>query len=274
MKQESLPQVVATGIYDSRIAAKNKTVSKNRKTAMFEIELITESGGISYIDNDVHKIEPNLIICAKPGQIRHTKFPFRCYYIHLMVDEGMLSNALSALPDFMTVSDPTPYVEIFTQLRALFDSPEQADAIKLHSLVLDLTYRLSIGAREYRQRTVASRKRHKTIEAAIKYINENLSSDLSLDTVSQALSFSPIHFHNFFKSATGKTLRDYVEGSRIKKAAELLLTTELTLTDIATRCGFSSQSYFSFVFKRRMGITPREYVRQINAQYEQGGGLP
>ena len=116
---------------------------------------------------------------------------------------------------------------------------------------------------------MVSRKRHKTIESAIKHINNNLSADLSLETVSQAMSFSPIHFHNFFKSATGKTLREYVEGIRIKKAAELLLTTELTLTDIATRCGFSSQSYFSFVFKRRMGITPREYVRRINAQYDQ-----
>jgi len=274
MKQNPLPQVVVTGIFDSRIAAKNKAVSKNRKTAMFEIELVTEAGGISYIDDDTHKIMPNLIICAKPGQIRHTKFPFRCHYIHLMVDEGMVCHALSALPDYMTVSDPAPYVEIFTQLRELFDSPEEADTIKLYSLILDLTYRLNLCARERRQRTVVSRKRYKTIESTIKYINSNLSSDLSLERVSQAMSFSPIHFHNFFKSATGKTLREYVEDSRMKKAAELLLTTELTLTDIAVRCGFSSQSYFSYAFKRRMGKTPREYVRQVNAQYEQSKQPP
>ena len=68
-----LPNLVAAGIYDSRIATKNIAISKNRKTTMFEIELPMESGGISYIDNEARKIEPNLIICAKPGQIRHTK---------------------------------------------------------------------------------------------------------------------------------------------------------------------------------------------------------
>ena len=269
MKTNPLPQVVATGIYDSRIVAGNKTISKNRKTAMFEIELAIELGGISYIDSDARNIEPNLIICAKPGQIRHTKFPFRCHYIHLIAEEGLVFRTLSALPDYMTVSDPATYVVLFAHLRELFDSPEEADTLKLHSLILELAYRLSLEAKKYRQKTVSGGKRHKTVETAIQYINSNLSSDLSLNTVASTLSFSPIHFHNFFKSATGKTLREYVEACRIKKAAELLLTTELTLTDIATRCGFSSQSYFSFVFKRHTGLTPREYVRQTNARYEQ-----
>lgn len=79
---------------------------------------------------------------------------------------------------------------------------------------------------------------------------------------------SPIHFHNCFKSAVGKTLHEYVEEQRIKVAVNLLLTTDLTLTQIAFQCGFSSQSYFSYVFKRKMQTTPRKYVEQLNNLYE------
>ena len=77
-----------------------------------------------------------------------------------------------------------------------------------------------------------------------------------------------MRFHNSFKKAVGPTLREYVEEQRIKKAITLLTATHLTLTQIAFECGFSSQSYFSFVFKRRTGKTPRQYANEINKLYE------
>ena len=64
------------------------------------------------------------------------------------------------------------------------------------------------------------------------------------------------------------TLRDYVEQQRIKKATELLTVGEKTLTEIAYECGFSSQSYFSYAFKRRMKIPPRGYAKKIAEDYE------
>jgi AraC-like DNA-binding protein len=106
------------------------------------------------------------------------------------------------------------------------------------------------------------------IDKALKYIKENLTENLSLQTVADHVMLSPIHFHNCFKSAVGKTLHEYVEEQRIKVAVNLLLTTDLTLTQIAFQCGFSSQSYFSYVFKRKMKMTPRKYVEQLNNMYE------
>ena len=70
--QLQLPEIVSIGIYNAEIAHKRKTITENRKTTMFEIELPIENGGYSYIDKDSQKITPNLLICAKPGQIRHT----------------------------------------------------------------------------------------------------------------------------------------------------------------------------------------------------------
>ena len=63
-------------------------------------------------------------------------------------------------------------------------------------------------------------------------------------------------------------LREYVEDRRIRKAVNLLIETDLTLAEIAYECGFSSQSYFSYAFKKKMGLTPREYAKEIYNRYD------
>ena len=64
--------IVAAGIYNSRIAVRDKAITKNRKTTMLEIETPIGKGGISYINSEERHIVPDIVICSKPGQIRHT----------------------------------------------------------------------------------------------------------------------------------------------------------------------------------------------------------
>ena len=106
------------------------------------------------------------------------------------------------------------------------------------------------------------------IEKSIRYIKDNLTADLSLNSVARVTSFSPIYFHNCFKRSTGKSLREFVEEARIQKSVNLLISTDMNLSEIAYECGFSSQSYFSYAFKRKMKMTPREYVKSIYQKYE------
>lgn len=106
------------------------------------------------------------------------------------------------------------------------------------------------------------------IEESISYIQANLSGALNLDTLAERFNFSKIYFHKLFKASTGKNLREYIEEQRIKKATELLTSSDKTLTEIAYECGFSSQSYFSYAFKRKTKLTPREYAKMIHSKYE------
>ena len=62
---------------------------------------MTADSGMIYIDKDSQKITPNLLICAKPGQIRHTKLPFKCYYIHMIVSKGTLYDTLMSIPNYI-----------------------------------------------------------------------------------------------------------------------------------------------------------------------------
>ena len=102
----------------------------------------------------------------------------------------------------------------------------------------------------------------------IESIKNNLTEDLSLERLSAEAKFTPTYFHRLFKASTGKPLRDYIEEQRIKKAVNLLISTDKTLTEIAYDCGFSSQSYFSYAFKRKMKIPPREYAKSLQKEYD------
>ena len=132
--------------------------------------------------------------------------------------------------------------------------------------MLELIYMLCDHAAKQGLSTKSNNK--EMIEKVVALIKNDLSADFSLEEVAKYTSFSPIHFHNCFKRSTGKTLREFVEEQRIRKAANLLISTDLTLSEIALECGFSSQSYFSYVFKRKMKMTPREYEKLINRRYE------
>ena len=268
MKSIILPDIIATGIYNAQIAYKNKALTPNRKTTMFEIELPIGRGGASTINDKAHQISEDLVICAKPGELRHTKLPFKCYYVHLIVNEGQLYDMLSSLPDFIELEDTKEIRDIFVSICERGNTHTTEEEVLIQSLILKLIYTLhrSVAATKNDYRPKPNNRL--VIEQTVAYIKDHISEELSLTALSGIISFSPIYFHKLFKTATGKTLHEYIEEQRIKRAIELLISTGKTLTEIAYECGFSSQSYFSYAFKRRMNCTPREYVKKVQEGYE------
>jgi AraC family transcriptional regulator len=76
--------------------------------------------------------------------------------------------------------------------------------------------------------------------------------------IAGAINLSPTYFASLFKRATGLSLHQYVIQQRVERAKLLLLTTDLTSTDIALQVGFSSQSHLTQHFKRLTRITPKQ----------------
>lgn len=264
----TLPKIVSIGVYSFQKAHPKIKVSKKRRTEMFEIELPVCNGGTSFIDETMWQIMPNTVICAKPGQIRNTMAPYECYYIHMIVSDDSMRDVLMNIPNHTVVENPEYYQKIFTDLTSYYDTAVTQDEIILHSRILELIHSLSHEARAASNSVHNGGFKSVEIEKSLQYIQENLTEKLTLRKMAEVMSFSPVYFHNCFQTAVGKTLREYVEEQRIKRAAHLLITTEMTLTAIAYKCGFSSQSYFILVFKRRMGITPRQYVKKHLIRYE------
>jgi AraC-like DNA-binding protein len=97
------------------------------------------------------------------------------------------------------------------------------------------------------------------VQKAIMLIDYDLSAPLTLSTIATAQGLSEGYLAKVFKKETGKTVCEYVRDKRMKHAEHLLSTTRLQIQTIALHCGFVDLQYFSRLFKRHVGKTPKEY---------------
>ena len=96
---------------------------------------------------------------------------------------------------------------------------------------------------------------YKTME----YIKSNYTQKLTLDEISNHIYLSRSYLSSVFKKETGGNLTTYINHIRIEKSKKLLLDRSVSLADIAGLCGFDDQSYFSKVFKKDVGVSPKKY---------------
>ncbi len=100
----------------------------------------------------------------------------------------------------------------------------------------------------------------KVILEAKQYIQEHYQNpDLSVEAMCRQLHMSPAYFSTVFKKETGQTYIAYLTEVRLEKAVELLNTTKDKTYVIAQKVGYQEQNYFSYVFKKRFGVSPTRY---------------
>ncbi|MDO4321309.1 MAG: AraC family transcriptional regulator [Lachnospiraceae bacterium] len=97
------------------------------------------------------------------------------------------------------------------------------------------------------------------IQKVINQINLNLASDLGLKTLSEMFNISAGYLSTLFKKETGMTLTDYVNKKRVEHAIFLLNTTHLQIQVVASYCGIQDINYFTRIFKKFCGMTPKKY---------------
>ncbi len=100
------------------------------------------------------------------------------------------------------------------------------------------------------------------MERAMKYIDEHLSDALTLEDVAAYAGYSRSYFSSLFTSLNGLSPWDYITIKRINLSRNLLLSTDLPITEIAERCGYSSLSNFNRHFRRLCGTSPKKYAQE------------
>jgi AraC family transcriptional regulator len=94
------------------------------------------------------------------------------------------------------------------------------------------------------------------------FLAQNLAQDVDLNAIAAHASLSPYYFTRQFTAMVGMPPYRYLISLRIKRAAELLLESDLTVTQILHRVGFHSPSHFTTTFRRHMGMSPTDYRRR------------
>ncbi len=138
--------------------------------------------------------------------------------------------------------------DYLTQVNAL------ADAEQIRSWFLEKMIALASGIRDRNEEQSES-----TVKRAQKYIQENYQSDISLDEVSREVNVSPYYFSKLFKEEVGENFIEYLTALRISKAKEYLKDPSLPIREAGSLSGYADSNYFSRIFKKQTGMTPREY---------------
>lgn len=97
------------------------------------------------------------------------------------------------------------------------------------------------------------------------FIAEYFDSPLTLRTAASEAFLSPFHYHRLFVRAFKETPHDFMTRIRIEQAKKLLLTTDMTVTEVCFEVGYSSVGNFCTLFKQVVGCSPREF--RINLRF-------
>ena len=148
---------------------------------------------------------------------------------------------------------------------------EYQSAKRYYELMLraDLLKLLAITIREAAKQTGQLKDEDEKVEqfrelmtGAIQYVHDHYAEDLRLEMICKKFTISKSYFCQLFKRFTGKTYGDYIIDYRLQKAAEMLLNSDMTVTDISYGAGFNDLAYFSRVFKRHTGVTPSDFKKK------------
>ena len=138
----------------------------------------------------------------------------------------------------------------------LFSLPAPKDVFSWKSVL----YALCAQVCEQCELQPSSHKNNHLIERVIEYISQNLDGTLRLEQLAENLGYSYHYLSNCIKDNFGMNFCTLVNQYRVDLAASLLRTTDLTITEVAARSGFSTIRSFNRAFKNSQGITPSEFV--------------
>ena len=134
---------------------------------------------------------------------------------------------------------------------------ESPNIFQLKSIVLNMINDLQI------QLAHSVRKYSSFIEESLNYIKEHLEDDLSLEQIAQHVHVNKSYFSRTFKKECGDSVISYITNLRINKAKELLATSNLKTFEISETVGIHDPAYFSVIFKKNTGMSPKAYRDQF-----------
>jgi len=249
--------------------------------SFFEICYVLEGSG-EYTDDGVdYPLQDGTLFCSKPGvwhQIRSEQ-GLTLFFVAFEVDESQTSEAYARA--FRSLAhrgkieaekeDSRITAQIWQTIFNLTESKQPISKDMLQHLVLSLFLSFLNGfsfAPDLNSDALNDdTEEHRLLKRAKLYIEDNLSSSLRIEYVSQELGISSRHLSRLFHSQLGQTFVHYVQERRVQKAKDWLLNSDIAIKDIAERAGFESVHYFTRVFTRKLGVAPAKFRK---AQFTDG----
>jgi len=216
------------------------------------------------------RAEKNLRTALLSGDIEYTRRATKDFFLELINWVQEINGVKSGVIKLLVVlarkcqQNGVP-VEDF--LSGTLELCRKADRTQTYAQIRDF---LEDGVR-YLERRVIWHKNETcyAVEVLKEYIQSNYSQSLKLEELARLVHFSPGYLVRIFSRVTGSTPYEYLILTRIEKARELLLNTNLSLGEIAEIIGFQDTGHFITTFKKRTGLTPQKYISCPNKEFRE-----
>lgn len=235
----------------------------------YEFILPSDPMPFTRVDDRCVSLNANNILSLNPGQIHG---PLGKMHIKTLmathVDKQFLNDIafqLFSIKEFEFKNEPLVYNEEVKKIMLQFLDEARFHQVG-HQFILEcLSTQLVVNILRlerdcsYEELAFKSSVRD-NIYKVIQFLNENYNSnDYSTKEIAAIANLSCYHFIRAFKNEIGKTPYEYLIDIKLEKAKQMLRNKNYSLTDICYSCGFSNQSQFSTMFKKRLGMSPSKY---------------
>lgn len=249
----------------------------------FEMVYVKKGDAIFEIAGTPINIGPNDIIIIKPRQTHKfvVKSQFSCEFIVLYFKfENRKTRDFSeaSLEDFLNfvkgkdsgafislkVSHKNDIITLLNRIITEKRSNEIGNEFLSQLLIMELFVLISRALKMEWENSIKNKspKLKELIQIAVNYIHNNYERNISLEDISKYVFLSPSYFTRAFKEDVGVSPISYLLRVRIERAKELLMDTNLRISEIALSVGFSNQQRFNEIFKKYTKTTPLQYRKQ------------
>ena len=243
----------------------------------YELDFYVSGNRTMTINGVPYTIQAGSVVFRRPGDYTRASGSYNCYALTLdfsgkpkplrepydrddptnSVQERCDDPLLALIPSHFVTANLSEYIRIYDQLCYTF---EHVDAHESDTaLINQLLFLVLSNACQTRYGDTAESRDGRILTKTCKYIQENFHRELSIQELADHVSFSPSYFYKIFKKTANTTPAEYIISVRLSNAKVLLLESDLTVAQIAERCGFRDASYFSYYFRKSFGITPSKY---------------
>lgn len=239
----------------------------SRTVKDYEIDVELGDGRIACIDGVEHFVKRGDICVRKPGQRIYCSGMVNSVLLTIDLSgkqsaqnysrnvEGPIQQTTNSnlILDLDTIIRPVSeytFIPIYTELLQVSFSDQDA----AQSLVMELLHKLN--AEQYRKKYMKVKSKETATDIVLKYMKENLASDINLEMLADLVFLDKNYLVRIFRETYGQTPINALIAMRMEYARDLIISTDMSITNIAMSCGYSSPSYFTAEYKKHFGITP------------------
>lgn len=232
---------------------------------LYEVYYLTKGTCQYFVDNQAYQMQAGdilLIPCEAIHKVIYDSKPHSRLLINF--DKSYISESLLPLLPSILHVEHVPRIQkvlenLFQKIRGEYEHPDGYSKEYLKCYVSEL---LLLLVRTQSGKPKAASDNNNFVEQAIAYVHQYYMNKITLVEVAKHCAVSAEHLSRSFKKRTGQGFSEYLTQHRLKCAQEMLFYyPDLSISEIAYKCGFNDGNYFSVVYKRWCGVSPSKLNR-------------